>query len=194
MLKVLLLILATYVLGSIPTGFWLVKLVKGVDIRDYGSGNIGTTNVKRVMGGRWAVAVMLFDMLKGLLPVMATRMLLPDMPWVAVAVGIAAIVGHSRSCFLNFQGGKSAATGWGTILGVAPTPSLILTVIGVFTFYQTRTVSIAAITVCILCPILFIVFGEPFAYIVYGLLSSGYVIFLHRSNIQRLLSGSEHKI
>lgn len=185
---------AAYLLGSMPTGYWLVKAKTGEDIRTIGSGSTGATNVKRVLGSKAAILVMVVDMLKSLIPLLLVRAYLPELPWLHVAMAVAAIVGHSKSVFLGFTGGKSAATGLGSILGLAPIMGLALGLVAFTLFKLTRTVSIASMTAALLAPIALTLAHKPVAYITYAGMAALYVIYLHRANIQRLLSGTENRL
>lgn len=186
--------LAAYFLGSIPTGYLLVKQLKGVDIREFGSGNTGATNVKRLAGNKAFAAVLLLDVCKGLLPVLAVKMLIPTDYWLHVLVAVMAIVGHSKSVFLKFSGGKSAATGLGTVIGLAPLPSLALCLLAFLIIKFGRIVSVGTMITALCSPILFYLIKAPEPYLVYTTVCSLYVIYLHKANISRLLNGTENRI
>ncbi len=189
-----------YVIGSFPTGYVLVKAIKGVDIREVGSGSTGATNVKRVLGMKAFIFVMLFDGFKGVLPVMGAKYLevkfslLPEYHILPVLVAIAIITGHSKSVFLGFKGGKSVASGVGTIIGLYwPVGLITAATWGVLTYF-TKIVSISSIVAVILTPVWMFVFKQPVSFIVYCALGAAYIVYLHRENIKRLLSGTENKI
>jgi len=189
-----------YLIGSFPTGFVLVKAVKNEDIRQIGSGSTGATNVKRVLGTPAYLFVMFFDGFKGFLPVMWAKYLeikfalLPEAHILPVLVSIAVILGHSRSVFLKFTGGKSVASGVGTILGLYWPIGLITAGLWVVLTYFTKIVSISSMTVVLLTPVWMILFNQPVSYITYCLLGAIYIVYLHRDNIKRLLAGNENKI
>lgn len=183
-----------YLIGSCPTAYLVVKQLTGQDIRTIGSGNVGATNVKRAAGFKPFLFVLIFDFCKGLVPVLIAKQLYPDKYLLHVLVALASVVGHSKSIFLKFAGGKSAATGLGGILGLAPLPGLIL---GITAFTITKTsryVSLGSITASLLSPILLLLFRYPVPYIVYATIAGVYVVWLHRANIQRLLKGTENRI
>ena len=195
-LKLLATIIVAYIIGSIPTGYLIVKGKTGQDIRTIGSGSTGATNVKRVLGKKWFFIVMFLDALKGATPVLLASILvgsvLGGLAPVLAAVGV--LVGHSKSIFLGFQGGKSVASGVGTILALNWLVGLSIALIwGVIT-YSTKYVSVGSIIALALSPVLMWAFGAPIAYIGYCTLGAIYIIYLHRTNIQRLIAGNENKV
>jgi glycerol-3-phosphate acyltransferase PlsY len=184
-------VIASYLLGSVPTGLLLGKAL-GVDIRTYGSGNIGATNVYRALGRRVGVITLLGDCLKGLVPVLAARWYgLPDI-WVA-AVGLAAFLGHIYTVFLRFKGGKGVATALGVFLGSSPLAVLIA--LGVFALIlgKWRYVSLASITAAAAMPLIVAVIDRRPLIIIMTLLIATLVIWKHRENIGRLKTGTEHR-
>lgn len=192
-------ILLGYFCGSLPTGF-LVAKAKGIDIRAVGSGNIGATNVFRILGKAAGVFVLITDALKGLLPVVwlapALAFMHPntDTEWLRIAAGISAILGHNYTCWLRFKGGKGIATSAGAFLGLTPGPLGIAFAVWVITFASSRYVSLASIFAAAALPLATwcLPFGLPLRIIttVIGALA----IFKHRANIQRLLAGTENRI
>lgn len=187
-----LLILVGYALGSIPTGL-LVGLLAGVDVRKVGSGNIGTANVLRSVGKWAAVATMVGDMLKGLVPVVLARSLV-DNAWVVAAVALAAVVGHCWPVFLRFKGGKGVATGSGTAVGLAPLVGL-----GLFAFWWavvlvSRYTSLGAIAVMVASPFVFWLTGQPLPYVLYTVIGGSLVLWRHRENARALVKGTERKV
>ncbi|MDX2085278.1 MAG: glycerol-3-phosphate 1-O-acyltransferase PlsY [Candidatus Melainabacteria bacterium] len=192
---VLLYVLATYLLGAIPTGYIVAKQAKGIDIREHGSGNPGATNVFRVVGKKEGLLTLLLDFLKGLLPVMLARVyVFPEAYWVHLLVAMAPSVGHSRSVFLNFKGGKSAITSLGIIFGLAPLGGLLLAIIAGTIIYVTRYVSVGSMIAALLTPLLLGWLGYPVPYIMLAAVCGLLVVVLHRPNIQRLLQGTENRI
>lgn len=190
-------VLGAYLIGSIPTGYIIVKLFTGQDIRTIGSGSTGATNVKRVMGKKWFFIVMLLDALKGALPVVLAKIFATvfiSTGLIPVLCAIAVILGHSKSIFLKFSGGKSVASGVGTILALNWHVGLIIAAIwGVIT-YISKYVSLGSIIALSISPILMFLFKEPIAYILYCTLGAIYIVYLHRANINRLLNGEESKV
>jgi len=190
-----------YLLGAIPTGYWVAKLAKGIDIRKEGSGSTGATNVLRCVGKKEAAFVMFFDIFKGYLAValavylesayacdlFGVRGLLP------VAAAVISLVGHSKSIFLNFQGGKSVATGLGTYFALNWAVAVVAFALWVSLIYITRYVSLASIAGCLSCIITMILFGSPLPYVIYAFIAFTYITARHKENVKRLLNGTEPK-
>lgn len=190
-------ILSAYIIGSIPTGYIIVKGFTGQDIRTIGSGSTGATNVKRVMGKKWFFITLLLDAFKGALPVVLTAMFaktFTDIGLLPVLAAIAVILGHSKSIFLKFTGGKSVASGVGTILALNWQVGLIIAAIWATITFFTRYVSVGSIVALALSPFIMWSFKAPAAYIWYCTLGALYIIWLHRENIKRLLKGEENKV
>ena len=188
-----LLVAGGYLAGSLPFGYWLVRVFRGVDIRTVGSGNIGATNVWRTFGARLGIAVMLLDTLKGFAPALVATLWVGSL-W-GVAAGAAAMLGHSRPIFLRFErGGKMVATCGGAFLGVAPLVGLAGLAVWIVVFAACRYASVASITGALALPILALAFGEPWPVLAFAALAALGVLFLHRGNIRRLRSGTEKKI
>ena len=186
-----------YLIGSIPTGYIIVKAKTGQDIREVGSGSTGATNVKRVLGTAYFFIVMILDALKGALPVVLAALFVSykaqwGLPPVIAAVAV--ILGHSKPVYLKFKGGKSVATGVGTILALNWIVGLIVAAVwGVIT-YTTKYVSVGSIIAVAFAPILMLLFHQPIAYVVYCAVGAAYIIYLHRENIKRLIKGEENKV
>lgn len=190
------LIVAAYLAGSVPFSF-LVARARGIDLRTVGSGNIGGANVWRSAGfGPFLVAAAL-DMLKGLLPTLAAVRLLPGHYIAIVLVGIAAILGHTFSLFLNFKGGKAVATSGGVLLVIAPLLVLVGLIAWVIAFLISRISSVGSLTAAatILLAGTFFYFSGwlPLTYAVFVWFSALFVVYLHRENIQRLRAGTENR-
>ncbi|MBO9539575.1 glycerol-3-phosphate 1-O-acyltransferase PlsY [bacterium] len=185
--------LATYVFGAIPFALIIGKLFYGVDIREHGSGNVGATNVVRVLGRKPGIACFVLDFLKGCLPVsLAVAAHLPW--WVPLLYGVLAIVGHSRSVFLGFKGGKSVATGAGVIVALAPWVGLAVLGVWAAVFFAGRIVSLASIVAAGSLPLWMLLFKQPLSTVLFGVVTALYVIVRHRSNIERLLKGQEPRM
>lgn len=190
-------ILGAYLIGSIPTGYIIVKLATGQDIRTIGSGSTGATNVKRVMGKKWFFITLLLDAFKGALPVVLTALFAKNFTEIGllpVLAAVAVILGHSKSVFLKFTGGKSVASGVGTILALNWMVGLCIAAIWGIITYTSKYVSLGSIIALAISPFLMWAFKAPLAYIVYCAIGALYIIYLHRSNIQRLLKGEENKV
>lgn len=193
-------LLVAYLLGSIPTGFLLAKAIAGIDIREHGSGNTGATNVFRVVGKGAGIAALIIDLLKGVSAVLLLRWLSTQFnvmadwqPWVLVTAGLLAVIGHSKSVWLGFSGGKSAATGLGVLLALAwPVGLSVAAVFGVVLAIS-RTVSVGSMAAAIAAMIFMGVTGQPLAYLVVAIAGGLYVVLRHRSNISRLIAGTEPK-
>lgn len=186
--------ISSYVFGSIPFGLMIVKLWKGVDIRQYGSGNIGATNVLRVAGPVAASVVLIADVLKGTIPVMVAKSLFPQYDWIPVVCGALAIFGHSLSVFLSFKGGKGVATSLGVLIGLSPAVAVVGFGIWMIVVVVTKYVSLASILACASVPFLMIVLHEPIPHIVFGTVAAIFVILRHRLNLVRLLHGKELRL
>lgn len=194
--QIALVLAASYLIGSIPTGYIIVKLFTGQDIRTVGSGSTGATNVKRVMGKKWFFVVMLLDALKGALPVVLTALFGADFAGglLPVLAAICVILGHSKSVFLNFTGGKSVASGVGTLLALDWQAGLIIAAVWGVVTWVSRYVSLGSVVALALSPLIMWFLNAPPAYIVYAVIAAIYVIYLHRENIKRLMKGEENKV
>lgn len=194
--QIALVLAASYLIGSIPTGYIIVKLFTGQDIRTVGSGSTGATNVKRVMGKKWFFIVMLLDALKGALPVVLTALFGADFAGglLPVLAAICVILGHSKSVFLNFTGGKSVASGVGTLLALDWQAGLIIAAVWGVVTWVSRYVSLGSVVALALSPLIMWFLNAPPAYIVYAVIAAIYVIYLHRENIKRLKEGTENKV
>ena len=164
---------SSYLIGSIPTGYIIVKLFTGQDIRTIGSGSTGATNVKRVMGKKWFFIVMLLDALKGALPVVLTALFataLAHLGVLPVLAAVCAILGHSKSVFLNFTGGKSVASGVGTLMALNWQAGLIIAAVWGIVTWVSKYVSLGSIVALALSPLIMWFLNAPIAYIVYALI------------------------
>jgi acyl phosphate:glycerol-3-phosphate acyltransferase len=199
-----------YLCGSIPTGYWLGKLLKGVDIREHGSGSTGATNVLRTLGKVPALAVMLIDLLKGVAAVAFARWLysLPTvastapsaidldawLPWTITVAALMAILGHSRSIWIQFTGGKSAATGLGVLLAASWPVGLGVAISFGIVLAMSRIVSLSSIVAAGTAIGLMAIFHQPIAFLLMAVAGAVFVIARHKANIQRLLAGTEPRI
>jgi acyl phosphate:glycerol-3-phosphate acyltransferase len=187
-----LLVVAGYLLGSMPWGYWLVRLVKHEDIRRHGSGNIGGTNVWRVYGWRLGLPVVVLDTAKGFAPAFVGSLVVSDLA--GVLAGSAAMLGHSRPLFLKWQrGGKMVATAGGAFLGVAPLVGAVGAVVWIAVFLIFRYASLASILAAISLPVAAALLDEPWPVIVFAAAAAVAIIVLHRANIARLRSGTENR-
>lgn len=197
MIHAILAVIIGYLIGSIPTGYLIVKAKTGQDIRTVGSGSTGATNVKRVLGKKWFFIVMLLDAIKGAVPVVIAQLFLTSYAQYGLTPVLAAVfvlIGHSKSVFLGFTGGKSVASGVGTILALNPLVGLSVAVIWGTITWISKYVSLGSIIALALSPFLMWAFKQPVGYIVYCAVGALYIIWLHRENIKRLIKGEENKV
>ncbi len=203
----LVMILVGYLIGSIPFGLIAGKLVAKIDIRDYGSGKMGMTNVLRTSGLTAAIIVLLLDMGKGVVAVLIARLLF-DVPGVEAAAALAVLFGHNWPVFIGFRGGRGTAPGWGGLLILSPFAGIIATVVGLTLVGATRYVSLGSITAASLGSLVLIILAftgsglgdipmisdVPPDYIWYGIIGGTLIVVRHKDNIERLLNGTERKI
>ena len=198
MLKVLIFVIISYLLGSLPNGLYVANL-KGIDIRNEGSKNTGATNVFRVMGAKFGILVLILDALKGFIPLfIAEKFGVTGNS--LVLIGITAVIGHTFSPFLNFKGGKGVATSLGIFLYLAPIPMLITLLMFFVVVGITKYVSLGSVLASVMLPLLILFIpvnknlgnNKEVIFIISALLGS-YIIYKHRANIQRLKNGTENK-
>jgi acyl phosphate:glycerol-3-phosphate acyltransferase len=186
----LLVVAAGYLVGSMPFGYWLVRVVRHEDIRSLGSGNVGATNVWRVYGPRYGLPVALLDVAKGFVPALVGSLVGGET--VGILAGTAAMLGHWRPLFLGFQkGGKMVATAGGVTLALAPLVATLCLVIWAAVFLVTRYSSVASLATAFALPVVAALLGEPWQTVVFAALACAGVVVLHRHNIRRLLNGTE---
>jgi acyl phosphate:glycerol-3-phosphate acyltransferase len=189
-----LLVLAAYLAGAIPTSFIAGRLVRGIDLRQHGSGNLGATNAFRVLGWRAATPIFVIDIAKGFVPAFYFPALDgAAAPGWALAYGAAAIIGHVFSIYVGFRGGKGVATGAGVFLALAPVAVLVGLGIWIVLVLTTGYVSLASITAAASLPIMVAVTAAPTEVLIMSLLLSVFVIYAHRANVRRLIRGEEHR-
>ena len=198
------LILSAYLLGSIPTGYLLALALKGIDIREYGSGSTGATNVLRTVGKGAAIAVLLIDMLKGALAIYLVRFsysnldssLLPQngLDWLIVSCALLAVLGHSKSVWLKFSGGKSAAISLGILLTINLWLGLSTLAVFVTVLAISKIVSLSSISAAIAVNIFMVLLIPSLPYILFAVVAAVYVISRHTSNIKRMIEGTEPRI
>ncbi len=180
-----------YFLGAIPFAY-LAGRLKQIDVRKQGSGNIGTTNAFRLLGVKLGIAVLLGDILKGVLAAGLTYHYFG--PWGGIIGGLLAMAGHSWNPFFGFRpSGKGVATGCGIILVLMPKVALLAALIFVVIAYTTRYVSLGSLTAAVAVAISVFIFPEPAPYRIFGLIAAAGIIIRHRTNIQRLLQGTENR-
>lgn len=182
-----------HVCGSVPSGLWLVQAFHGIDIRNYGSKNIGTTNVFRTVGPKTAVLVLIADAFKGILAVGIMSYLFHN-PLLDVITALGALLGHNYSLFLGFKGGKGVATALGLLIFMMPKVAVASFGIWLVCVLLTRFVSLGSIMAAIFTPPLAWYLGYPSAYVIFSLVAAFFVVLRHKENIHRLLTGTESKI
>ncbi len=191
----------SYLIGSIPTAYLFGKFLKGIDIRKFGSGNVGATNAFRVLGKGPGTLVLLIDILKGILPTaLAADIFSLNEIWQRVLLGLVAVAGHNWTIFLQFKGGKGIATGLGVLVGLCLKIAILRPVVagtlfawGVV-FLSTGFVSLASLVAATVLPVLMALTGQSLALTVLGIVLCVFVIFRHRPNIKRLVAGQEHRV
>jgi glycerol-3-phosphate acyltransferase PlsY len=186
-----------YLLGAIPTGLIVGRVARGIDIREYGSGRTGFTNVLRTVGARWGIVALVGDLAKGVAPVLIARFVV-DEPYVQMTAGLAAAVGHDWPVFAGFQGGRGVATSFGVALAMSPIPAAALVPFGLGLVAVTRMMSVMSVGMAPVLAIVFVVLAamgyHSWAYAIYAIVAAGLVLVLHRENIERILAGTEPKI
>lgn len=182
-----------HVCGSVPSGLWLVQAFHGIDIRNYGSKNIGTTNVFRTVGPKTAVLVLIADAFKGILAVGIMSYFFHN-PLLDVVTALGALLGHNYSLFLGFKGGKGVATALGLLIFMMPKVAVASFGIWLACVLLTRYVSLGSIMAAIFTPPLAWYLGYPSAYVIFSVVVAFFVVLRHRENIHRLLTGTESKI
>lgn len=201
-MKETLLIFLAYLIGSIPTALLISRKFFGIDIRDYGSGNMGATNAFRVMGPKFGTIIMILDILKGMmavglfyfLPFYLTNEL--ERTNFMMALGLSAVMGHIFPIFANFKGGKGVATLLGMLIAVQPVVALCCVGVFVLVLYLTRYVSLSSILGAIMLPVsvLWIWNEHELSYRIFALIVAFIVIITHQKNIARLIRGAENRI
>ena len=198
MSTVLLWMFVSYLIGSLPTGYLVVRLKKGRDIRTVGSGSIGATNVRRVLGKGWAVFVTAVDMFKGALALLLAAHAETTSPTLVALAAFAAVMGHNYPVWLKFRGGKGVATTYGTMFFVWPFYSFAIVLMCGAIWYgvmaTSRYVSLASMVSLVMLPVFFWMLGSPWQFTLLALALALLSIFRHRSNISRLLQGQENAV
>jgi glycerol-3-phosphate acyltransferase PlsY len=188
-------LLVSYLVGAIPTSHLVSRVFAKIDLREHGSGNLGATNLYRVLGWRYAIPVALFDIAKGAIPVLVFAPQVSDSELYALACGVAAILGHVFSVFVRFKGGKGVATAAGVMLGFTPMALGVAAAVWVLVLMLTGYVSLGSIAAAAVLPFAVYLLENPkspeLLWIV--VLVAASVILLHRRNIQRLLKGTENR-
>ena len=193
-MKIALIIISCYLLGSIPFGYIMGKLFKKIDIREFGSGNIGTANAFRILGPSLASLVLIGDIGKGIFSIYLVQYFNIDNLLILTISGLAVICGHDWSLFLGFKGGKGIATTFGVVFALNSIISILAIVVWVVVMIITRYASLSSILAVISIMIFTILFKQPYEYIIFSAIIIVLSIFKHKENIKRLRSGNERKI
>ena len=204
--QIIIAIIISYLVGSIPTAYVFGRLLKGVDIRKSGSGNVGATNAFRVLGKSAGIMVLILDIVKGLFCVVVVgnfavleNIAVSDL-LVRVILGLVCICGHNWTIFLQFKGGKGVATTLGVLIGlgiIIPGLGLALGLVvlaWVVVFAASRIVSVASIVSSILFPVFVFLLKQPFPILMLSIVLSAFILLRHKSNIQRIIQGKEHRL
>ena len=200
-MKTFILIVIAYILGSIPNALWIGKVFRGINVREHGSKNTGSTNAARVLGAKLGILTLILDISKGAIPVALSFFmkadLLENMTGISsldpIMVGIFAIIGHSFSLFMKFKGGKAVATTVGVFTVLVPKALLLAAVVFFVIFALTRYVSVSSIIAATSLPIFIFFLYWDVPYTIFGGIIAILIIVKHKSNIQRLLNGTESK-
>ena len=200
MITILLMVLS-YILGSVPNALWIGKVFKGIDVREHGSKNTGSTNAARVLGAKLGILTLILDISKGLVPTLIAILLKVDFfenltkieNLDYVLVGICAILGHVFSIFMNFKGGKAVATTLGVFLVLVPKAILFVAIVFFVVFAIFRYVSLSSIFAAVSLPIFTYFLYQQIIYVILGILIAILIIVKHKSNIERLKNGTESK-
>ena len=203
-IPILIVVLAAYLLGSIPSSVWIGKIFYGIDVREHGSGNAGTTNTIRVLGYKAGIPVFIIDALKGWFAVFLTKIVFGYFPsvempeYMSLIAAVAVVIGHTYPIFFEFRGGKGVATALGILLTTNYQIGLICLVFAVTLMAITRMVSLGSVSAAILFPILSIPFQTGFIvegnYFIFSVIMAFIVIFNHRSNLKRIFNGTEKRV
>lgn len=188
-------LILSYLVGSISFSVLLAKMLKGIDIRQHGSGNAGATNTLRILGKGPAILVLCLDVLKGIIAVWLGKWLGGDEAWIPALCGIAAIIGHNWPLYFHFRGGKGVATTIGVMVTLSFLPTLFAGIIAILSIVITRYVSLGSLILVALTPVFLLVLGGyPWAVFWSSLIIAVFVFWRHRSNIVKMIEHRENKI
>lgn len=187
-------VIVSYLLGSLSFSYMIGKWMKGIDVRKHGSGNAGATNTLRVLGTGPGLAVLFLDIVKGVAGVWLGKVLAPDLAWIHVACAVAAVVGHNWPVFFRFQGGKGVATTIGAMASLSFFPALYAGVSALLIIALTRYVSLGSLLFTLLLPVFMLLTKSALPYMYLSLVMLLLVWYRHRSNIAKLLRGTENQI
>jgi glycerol-3-phosphate acyltransferase PlsY len=188
-------LIASYLVGAVPTSYLAGRVFRGIDLREHGSRNLGATNLYRVLGWRFAIPVGLFDVAKGLVPVLLFAPRVSSSQLFALVCGLTAVLGHVFSIFVGFKGGKGVATAAGVMLGLFPVSLGVAVLVWITLVYLTGYVSVGSILGAAVLPLAVHLLEPPDQPVVLWLVvgAAGAIVWFHRGNIQRLLRGTENR-
>ena len=188
-------LVASYLLGAVPTSYLAGRLFRGIDLRQHGSRNLGATNLYRVLGWRYAIPVGLFDAAKGLVPVLVFAPRVSSSELFALVCGLLAVLGHVFSVFVGFRGGKGVATAAGVMLGLTPAALGVAALVWALLVYLTGYVSVGSIAAAVIFPLAVYLIEPPDrpAILWLDVAVAAAIVWLHRANIKRLLKGTENR-
>ena len=189
----ILFLLGAFLLGSIPFGRLISQRVAGIDISKRGSGNIGATNVARVIGMKWGILTLFLDGLKGFLPLFLFALLFPQSKSILALTGLSVLLGHQYSVFLRFRGGKGFATALGVYLALSPAGCLLSLLVFVITVYGWRYISVGSMVTSCIMPLVLLVLGKSSTLMTMALIMAILICVNHRDNLYRLAQGRERK-
>ena len=199
-------IITSYLIGSIPTAYIFVRLLKGQDIRSFGSGNVGATNAARVIGRGWGITVLALDVLKGYVSValvgamLASKVTFISSEMFQIILGVASVIGHVWTVFLKFKGGKGVACTLGVLLALSVTSAVLRPILGLtlltwaVVFAAARIVSLASILACVSFPIYMAIFRQPLNLVIATAILAAFIILRHKSNLSRLFQNKERRL
>ena len=199
-MEIIIALISAYILGSIPTSYIMGKLIKGIDIRDFGSGNVGATNALRILGTKVGVFTLIIDIGKGFLAVNIARFIIHEpTDLIIILIGLFAIIGHIFTIFLKFKGGKGVATSAGVFIALVPIPVALALVVFVVTVWLSKFVSLGSILAALTLFVAELVINilnsfSELEILIFTFIITIFIIILHKSNIQRLIDKSENKI
>lgn len=182
---------ASYLAGGIPTGYLVVKGMRGIDIREHGSGNPGTANVYRTAGAVPGAITLTVDALKGFIPVLLAQQMYPDRFWIAILCGALAIIGHDWTVFLGFRGGKGVATSAGVFAAMMPYPMACTVLVFILCVWKSGHISVGSMVSAAALPIFSALFKQPLSLTLLTTLSGALILYKHIPNIQRLREKKE---
>jgi len=192
--KIIFFLVGSYLIGSIPFAYIITKTARGIDIRNFGSGNPGATNVFRVAGKTYGLITLMFDFLKGLITVSVTKLFYPDLISISIICGLLSIIGHNWPVWLKFRGGKGFATSLGVLLGLIPLVTFFGLITFVIIFILTKYVSLSSVLSSIVVIAMCWIKREQLILCLFVTLTGLMIIIRHRPNIVRLLKGTESKL